>query len=209
MKTLSTYFNYRIWLARIKYNHTRSGATPVQAPLVAIVKQSKHSRIKSSTLVLLLVFLGQTGFGQDLIKKGETIIFSFTTKSKKEVIILKNNVDNKVFYRFGSRAKTEFQFPQTSANSDQKLTYSFYVRGGGINNEGMELNYIYFINGNFQYVVYDTYFFVENRHNIGVRVIDLKTKKITDIPGDIKTRKGTLTYFRDNQLIGIGEELFD
>ena len=157
----------------------------------------------------MLTLFGSICFGQDLVQKNETVIFSFTTKNKKEVAIVKNNANNKVFYRFGTKAKSEFQFPATNSKPSQKLTYSFYLRGGGVANEGMELNYVYFINDNFQYIIYDTYYSVDNRQNIGVKVIDLKTKKTSDIQGDIKTRKGTLTDFRDNKLLDIGEQLFE
>ncbi len=165
--------------------------------------------MKSLIIILFVTCFGQISISQTLVQKNETIIFSFKTTNKKEVIIIKNNIDKKVYYRFGTKNNIEFQFPSTKNNSSQKLIYSFYIRGGGPSNEGMELNYINFINDNFQYVIYDTYYSIGNKQKIGVKVIDLKSKKVTDIPGDLKTKKGTLTYFRDNHLLDIGEELFD
>jgi hypothetical protein len=48
---------------------------------------------------------------------------------------------------------------------------------GGATNEGMDLNYVYFINNGFQYVVYQMYYAVGSKTNIGIKVIDLKTNK--------------------------------
>lgn len=85
----------------------------------------------------------------------------------------------------------------------------FLSQGGGIANEGMDLNYVYFANGDFQYIIYDTYYAVGDKISIGLKVINLKTNKTTDIAGDPKTVTGTLVDFRDNQLLEPGDELFD
>jgi len=61
----------------------------------------------------------------------------------------------------------------------------------------------------FKYVIYNTYVAVGEKTNIGIKIIDLKTGKTSDIKGNIKSRKGDLSDFRDNNLLTIGEELFD
>ncbi len=73
----------------------------------------------------------------------------------------------------------------------------------------MDLNYVYFINKDFKYIVYDTYFAVGNKQNIGIKIINLKINKTANIKGDRKTRNGTLVDFRDNNLLEIGDELFN
>jgi len=83
------------------------------------------------------------------------------------------------------------------------------LRGGGRQNEGLDLNYIYFTDKNFKYIIYDTYFAAGKKRNIGIKILDLETNKTINLRGDIKTRKGTLIDFRDNKLLKIGEELFD
>jgi hypothetical protein len=44
-------------------------------------------------------------------------------------------------------------------------------------------------------VIYDNYYAVGNQYDIGIKVIDLKTKKTVDIKDDRKTRKGTMVDF--------------
>ena len=56
----------------------------------------------------------------------------------------------------------------------------------------MDLNYIYFTNKNFKYVIYDTYFAAGNKQNIGIKIIDLKTSKTTNIKGG---RKALVDFF--------------
>jgi hypothetical protein len=65
------------------------------------------------------------------------------------------------------------------------------------------------INNGFQYIIYDTYESVVNKSETGLKIVNLKTQKKTTIVGLKKTQKGTLIDFRDNELIGKSEELFD
>ena len=161
--------------------------------------------------LLFLVLLGSAMNvnGQAFTLPDEELKFSFTTQNGKKVTVNKGKENNYLIYRFSSKDKIEFAFPDTSKNSWKAFKYSFYLRGGGPQNEGMDLNYLYFTNNGFRYVVYDTYYAVGNKQEIGIKIINLTTNKTTNIKGDRKTRKGTLTGFRDNNLVEIGEELFD
>ncbi len=160
-------------------------------------------------LFFVLLCFTTTCFGQNFTLPNEELIFSFTTQSGKEVILNKDKRNNYIIYRFGTKDKVEFEFPGKSKSSWTEFKYSFYLRGGGRKNEGMDLNYIYFTNKGFEYVIYDKYFAVGNKQDIGIKIINLKTKKTTNIKGNRKTRKGTLVDFRDNNLLEIGDELFD
>ncbi len=101
------------------------------------------------------------------------------------------------------------EFPERDTGSWKKFKYSFYLRGGGPGNEGMDLNYFFFDNENYRYVIYDTYTSAGSKNSIGVKVINVDTGVTTDIPGKVNTRQGSLTDFRDNSLVEISEELFD
>ena len=156
-----------------------------------------------------LLTLTITIFGQNFTLPNEEVDFSFNIKNGKKITLNKEKANNYLIYRFGTKDKIEFEFPGKSESSWTDFKYSFYLRGGGTQNEGMDLNYIYFTNKNFQYVIYDTYFAAGNKQNIGIKIMDLKTGKTTNIKGNKKTQKGTLVNFRDNNLLEIGEELFD
>ena len=160
---------------------------------------------------VLIIFISYkaTCFGQSFTLPNEELIFSFSTQNGKKITLSKDKAKNYIIYRLGTKDKIEFEFPDKSKSSWTKFKYSFYMRGGGTQNEGMDLNYVYFTNKDFTYVVYDTYISIGNKQSIGVKSINLKTKKTTNIKGKIKTRKGTLVDFRDNNLLEIGDELFD
>ena len=148
-------------------------------------------------------------FAQNFTLPNEEVVFSFDTQNGKKVTLNKDKANNYFIYRYGSKDKIEFEFPGKIENSRRDFKYSYYLRGGGKQNEGMDLNYIYFTKKNFKYVIYDTYFAVGNKHNIGLKIIDLKKGKTNNIKGIKKTQRGTLFNFRNNNLLEIGEELFD
>lgn len=148
-------------------------------------------------------------FGQDYLRANEELILSFQTNTHKEVYLVKDKSNKYISYRFGSSDKIELEYPSTQKDSWTKFTYSYYLRGGGAGNEGMDLNYVYFTNNGFRYVIYQTYYAVENKSYIGIKVIDLKTNKTVDIKGNMKTRKGTLVDFRYNRSLKISDELFE
>ena len=163
-------------------------------------------KILFATIVLLL---SSICFGQNFLRTNEQLIISFQTNTRKQVYLVKDKSNKYISYRFGIKDEIEFEYPSTEKGSLSKFAYSYYLRGGGTANEGMDLNYMYFTNNGFQYVIYHTYYAVGNKRNIEVKVIDMKTKKIVDVKGNNKTRKGTFVDFRDNGLMEIGEELFD
>ena len=117
--------------------------------------------------------------------------------------------DNSVNYRFGTAKRTELKFHSIKSDSTHKMTYSFYLRGGGPSNEGIDLNYVYFINDDFKYIIFDNYYAAENKKTAGLKIINLKTKETTLIKANDQTIKGNLVQLRDNKVLDIGEELFD
>ncbi len=163
----------------------------------------------SRLLFFILLGANNHSFAQSLKLPNEEVLFSFNTKNGKKLTLNKNKADDGIIYRFGTKDNVEFEFPGQSKSSRKDFKYSFYLRGGGVKNEGMDLNFVYFINDDFKYVIYDTYVAVDHKQEIGVKIINLKTQKTTNIYGDLKTRKGTLIYFRDNKLLEIGDELFE
>jgi len=158
---------------------------------------------------LFLLLQVQLVSAQHYLLANEELIYSFETDKGKKVMLAKDKEDAYIIYRFGTQDKIEFEYPEKTKDSWSKFTYTFYFRGGGADNEGLDLNYVSFTNKGYQYVIYDTYSAVENKTTFGIKVIQEKTKKTTNIPGLAKTQKGTLIDFRDNGLLKVGEELFD
>jgi hypothetical protein len=160
-------------------------------------------------LLFILLLLPVFAYAQvNYVLPNETIIFSFESIKGKKMVLAKDKSDAYIIYRFGSKEKVEMEFPKKTKDSWKRFKYSYFLRGGGPDNSGIDLNYVFFDNDNIRYIIYDTYFSESRKYSIGVRVISLD-KKITDIRGNYKTRKGSMVDFRDNGLLEIGDELFD
>ena len=125
------------------------------------------------------------------------------------MILAKDSTNKYIVYRFGTNDKIEFEFPKKMKDSWSMFTYSFYLRGGGKQNEGLDLNYVYFTSGNFKYIIYHTYFAREGKSKCGIKVVDTTSNKTVDVRGNINTMEGNLTDFRDNNLLEIRDDIFD
>jgi len=151
-------------------------------------------------LVVLLVLNLNVIFAQSYLQSNEVCIMSFRTKNNK-IVMLARDKDNKyLIYRFGTKDKIEFEFPTKTKESWTKFKYSHYSRGGGKQNLAEELRHISFINNNFKYVIYDSYYSESDEFDIGVQVLDLKTKKLTDYEGTLNSKKGSLSFKESSKL---------
>ncbi len=155
------------------------------------------------------LFFSLAANAQQYLLKNETIIFSFDALNGKHVVLARDNDNSYIVYRYGTRDSIEFEYPEKNTDSWKKFKYAYYLRGGGVQNEGMDLNYLYFINNGYKYIIYDVYYAVGNRSGIGIGVTNLKTNKTVTIKGSKKTIKGTITDLRDNNLVGRDEELIE
>lgn len=155
--------------------------------------------------ITALLFFSLVTKAQHLLLKNESVIFSFGTQSGKHVVLARDNGNAYIVYRYGTTDSVEFEYPEKNKDSWKKFKYSYYLRGGGAQNEGMDLNYLYFINNGYKYSFYDTYYAVGNKSEIGISVTNLKTNKTVDIKGIKKTGKGTIIDFRNNKLVEVEE----
>ncbi|WP_298117315.1 hypothetical protein [Flavobacterium sp.] len=144
---------------------------------------------------------------QNYVLQNEILVFGFETQNGKKMVLAKDKNDAYIIYRFGTKNKIELEFPSKNEDSWKKFEYSFYLRGGGIENEGMDLNYVKFSNGEYKYLIYDTYYSINNEKLLGIKITNLKSGEITDIVGKKGTRKGTLIDFRFNKLLKINDEI--
>lgn len=161
--------------------------------------------------VFLLLLITQQAFGQtNLLKTGENLVFGFKTKNNKQVLIARSSDNAYLVYRYGNTNKIELEYPaKKDTSSWAAFSYSYWLRGGGKMNEGIDLNYLYFTIGEYKYVVYDTYFAANDKYSVGVKVINMKTGKDVIIEGNTSSQKGTLNVFRDALTVSKGDEQFD
>jgi hypothetical protein len=164
--------------------------------------------IKFSIFILCFLFVQNKLLSAQSYKlSNELEIYSFETSKGKKLSICKDKNDKYLVYRFGTKSKVELQYPAVlNEESWGKFSYSFYFRGGGKENAAMDINSLTFVNGGFKYSVYDDYSAETDETTVGITVTQLSNKKETNIKGVLKTKKGALSAFRDNDLVDKEEE---
>lgn len=143
------------------------------------------------------------------ILSNESALLAFRTKNNKKLVIAKDTGNKYLTYRFGMPNKIELEYPKNKTNNWRQFKFSYYFRGGGVENEGVDFNYLYFKKGNYRYVVYQEYTARSEETKYGIKVINLKTKETTKIKAKPSTVEGSLGELRDNDKIKEGDKLFD
>jgi hypothetical protein len=144
----------------------------------------------------------------DLSKNNEKIVFAFKTEKGKSMNLVMDKDRKYMAYRFGTSGKIELQFPEKLENTFEQFTYNYYMRGGGASNEGIDLNYISFAGDTHRFIIFEEWSYNgpntdDQTLSVGIRIIDLKTKKETIIKGISSTAKGSLIDFRFNDLVNV------
>ncbi len=145
-----------------------------------------------------------------LLNEDEKLVFSFKTKKGKTVNIVLQKDNKYIAYRFGNENNVELQFPEKLENTFEQFTYSYYFRGGGAMNMGLDLNYLSFKGDTHKFVVFDEWSAGEDENDegsssVGIKIINLSTQKEVVIEGISSTVEGTLVDFRDNGLVKVEE----
>lgn len=161
-------------------------------------------------IILLLIGLeghSQTAPGYQL--ENESVIYSFRTKNGKVMSLCMDTAEAYIVYRFGGRNKVELEFPEKNVESWKKMCYSYYFRGGGFENSGLDLNEAFFEKDGDEYVVFENYSSEDESFETGIKVIEIKSGKQTEMPADPDSRKGSLIDLRFNELIRRGDKLHE
>ena len=144
-------------------------------------------------------------YRENLCTNNEEVLFSFKLANSPKTlsICISKMQPDYIVYRFGTKDKVELEFPENKANSWSKFTYSYYLRGGGAGNEGMDINYLSFENGGYEYQVYQEYTAKDNMTQVSMKITDKATKRETDIKGLSHSIEGSLINLRENKKIKI------
>ncbi len=144
----------------------------------------------------------------NLCATNEEILFGFPLKAsrKRLAVCVEKESREYIVYRFGTKDKLELVYPDKKADSWSKYVYSYYFRGGGEDNEGLDLNYLTFENKGFRYRIYQEYSAGSKETEVGILVTDLTTGKETRITGESEEAEGSLINLRDSDKITIVNE---
>lgn len=177
-------------------------------------QQQLHKNMLRIAFLLFFSFLMNITNAQDRIPSmyhllNEEIIMAIQMNDGKIVTLCKDTADHYLLYRFGTKSKIEFEFPSKESSSWSLFTYSYYFRGGGAQNAGLDLNYVYFEKEGYRYIIYDTDDATENQSEEGIKVENLKTGEMKVLAGNKMKIGSSLIDFRDNTLIQKSEKMFD
>lgn len=166
--------------------------------------------MKQSVIIVTFLLLSNFHlYGQKYVLENENIIYSFQTNNGKIMTLCSEKNGHYIVYRFGTKNSIELEYPNSKDTSSwSKFEYSNYLRGGGIQNEGIDLNYVAFTVEKTKYVIFDNYFSLNEKYEIGIKVIDLSNNKTIKISGNKQTQKGALINLRFDKLIKQSEVLY-
>ena len=156
------------------------------------------SRLNSILIITFFSLLTSSCFSEDDLytKANEKTVFGFDTSKGKKLTLSMDKNGKYIVYRYGTPDKVELEFPDNKSQSYELFTYSHYMRGGGAANSGMDLNWLRFQNGEYQFVIYDEMVAEGDIKKLGIKLIHQKTRKIIDIKGDVTSKQGSLVDFR-------------
>lgn len=147
----------------------------------------------------------QSEYNEFLLKANEEIIIGFSIVDSNKVVALcvSKEEPSYIVYRFGTSENVEFEFPEDLVDSWDKFTYSYYLRGGSRENEGLDLNYVTFEYDGAEYVIFQEYSSENASTDVGIRITDLTTFEETILKASKDSIRGDLIELRDNDKIKI------
>lgn len=135
------------------------------------------------------------------IKPNEVELYSFRTYEGKKLSICKDTLDKYLIYRYGTEEKVELEFPKDKSKSWDLFRYNYYLRDGGIQNEGMEENILSFTIGKYEYKIYDNYYSRGELYETGIVVFDDENYVEKTFKGEIDSKKGSLVSLRKYDIL--------
>ncbi len=146
----------------------------------------------------------QSDYNEVLLKENEEVIISFTSVDSSEVVTLcKSNLSDYIVFRYARFDEVKVEFPRDLDESWSDFKYSYYFRGGGAQNEVLDLNYILFqFDGN-SYEIFQEYSSDDELYDVGLRVVNLSTNEERIIQANSASILGSLISLRDSEKIEI------
>jgi hypothetical protein len=154
---------------------------------------------RTHILILCYWFIGFSAWCQTA---NEKLLFSFSTEKSKTLALTLDTVANVMIYRYGKTHPPELEIRDDLNDTITVFTYSFYLRPGGKENAGLDLNNVTFTNGEFKYVIYSDYSAEIESTSVGVVIHHQGNGTRYHIEGNSNSVKGSLIApFRWDELI--------
>lgn len=133
----------------------------------------------------------------EYIKPSEELIYAFDMEDGLHLSLAKASDDSYLVYRYGTQEDIQLEFPKDLSKSWSSFTYSHYLKGGGLENEGLEENLLRFNIGDLAYTVQDVYYAPEDWYYPALSISNESTGEEVELRGRPKSMKGSLIRLRD------------
>lgn len=151
--------------------------------------------------LFILTFLIPATFWAQYLLPNEEVVYSFETRNGKKMSLVKDKKNEYLQYRFGTKNKIEMKFPaERTKESWKQFHYNSYMRGGGKDNAGMEIDNLLFKNNGYEYVIFKSYHSEGNDYSAGIIIKDSNGKE-SRISGNYKTVKGCICNLEETGMI--------
>lgn len=172
--------------------------------LIGCEKTNKVESMQSPTAVVETISPTEVKklnleYGENLCAENEEVLFSFKLENSTKLlsICISKTQPDYLVYRLGTKDKVELEFPEIKDDSWSKFNYDYYLRGGGVANEGLDLNYLTFEHDGYEYQVYEEYSTEDDMTYVGLKIIDKATNEETNIRGLSDSMVGSLITLRE------------
>lgn len=141
--------------------------------------------MRTSVIIFLLLFFSVT-------TKAERLVYSFIGENNHEYQLW---LEGDVFHYYDLLlGDTVVNISDSLNATNPLLVYKGYFRGG-VDNEGLDLNYLEFTYDRVKYVLFDEYSMVDDVHRIGIRIYT--TDEVLEIYAKRDTIEGSLRDVRE------------
>ena len=152
---------------------------------------------KKSTTQKLLTPISNLGLNERLTAKNEETIYSVKISQNNSYATISRAKDNNyLVFRYGTKNNLISAFPQYKEDSWAQFGVSWYLRGGGAENAGTDLNYLSFNDEHYSYCLFSQYDAIENQHDFGLTVKNKSNKNEDILLGNAETVVGSMIELR-------------
>ena len=133
----------------------------------------------------------------------EINIFSFQSIANKTISLSLDTVSNILIFKNGAAKENLIVVKDALKDESPVFIYSYYFRGGGKDNAGLDLNYVRFNHENRDYELFDEFSAEDEAYAVGLRINDLGSGYEHAIEGKYESIRGSIIDFRWNEMIPV------
>lgn len=135
----------------------------------------------------------------------EKTILKFVLTDTNDIVsvCIGNEDQSYIVCRIGKIGENIQEYPGKRENTWDYYNYSYYFRGGGNENEGMDLNCLTYEDNDLRFEIHEDYVNQDDKGELLIKTTNKITGEEVMQEGDSESREGSLVNLRDNDNIEI------